>query len=201
MHVPGKEIEGQCWTITVHRDMKSACLAHLARFHDIRKETMYNDLIGHIQNEQNFRTAETAFYGGRAKQVNKNHTGALGDYDEAIRLRPEYAGGVQGPGHRERYPRRPRAAITIGGRSAGADNPFGRYSGNLTMGDHTGAAGGDYDEAIRLRPREDGFSNGVNAKCPSGMATRAMTGCMTSETGILGDHAPESGSRSGPAAV
>ena len=134
VHVPGKEIEG-FRTITVCKDMKSACLAHLARFHDIRKETMYNDLIGHIQNEQNFRTAETAFYGGRAKQANKNHAGAIGDYDEAIRLRPQY----------------PEALINRG-------------NAKLILGDHTGAIG-DYDEAIRLRPEfPDAFYNRGTAK-------------------------------------
>ncbi len=88
VHVPGKEVEG-LRTIRVSRAMKSACLDHLKRFHDIRQETMYNDLIGHIQNEQNFKTAETAFCRGLAKQDNKDHAGAIKDYDEAIRLRPE----------------------------------------------------------------------------------------------------------------
>ena len=40
VHVPGKKVEG-FGTIRVSRAMKSACLYHLARFHDIRKETMY----------------------------------------------------------------------------------------------------------------------------------------------------------------
>ena len=138
VHVPGKKVKG-FKRIRVSRDMKSACLYHLKRFHNIRQETMYNDLIGHIQNELNFRTAATAFYGGRAKQVDNDHAGALGDYDEAIRLRPEF----------------PDALINRG-------------TAKGILGDYTGALG-DSDEAIRLRPRDpDAFSNRGNAKLALG---------------------------------
>ena len=135
VHVPGKKVEG-FKRIPVPRAMKSACLYHLKRFHDIRQETMYNDLIGHIQNELNFRTAETAFYGGLAKQADNNHRKAIKYYDEAIRLRPEFPNAFNNRGNAK-----------------------------CAFDDHAGAIG-DYDEAIRLRPRNpEALINRGNAKC------------------------------------
>ena len=168
VHVPGKKVEG-FETIEIPGDMKSACLAHLVRFHHIRQETMYNDLIGHIQNERNFRTAETYFYSGLAKHALGDHTGAIGDYDAAIRLRPEYP---------EAFNNRGIAKCALGDH-AGAIKDYdeairlrpefpemfnNRGNAKLALGDHTEAIK-DYDEAIRLRPDyPEAFSNRGNAK-------------------------------------
>ena len=105
VHVPGKEVEG-FMTIQVPWDMKSACLYHLARFHDIRQETMYNDLIGHIQNELNFTTAETAFHRGLAKQADNDHSGSPRGLQRGDPAAARVPAGVDQPGHREMCPRR-----------------------------------------------------------------------------------------------
>ena len=169
VHVPGKKIEG-FETIPIGRDMKSACLAHLARFHDIRQETMYNDLIGHIQNERNFRTAETYFYSGLAKHALGDHAGAIKDYDDAIRLRPEFP---------EAFNNRGNAKLALGDHTGAikdydaairlrSDYPeafYNRGTAKRYLGDHTGAIG-DYDAAIRLRPEyPEAFNNRGIAKC------------------------------------
>ena len=172
VHVPGKKVEG-FKRIPVPRAMKSACLYHLKRFHNIRQKTMYNDLIGHIQNELNFRTAATAFYGGLAKQANDNHRKAIKYYDEAIRLRPEFPNAFNNRGnakfdlgdyagalgdHDEAIRLRPRNPEAFNNRG----------NAKLALGDHAGALG-DYDEAIRLRPEyPEAFNNRGAAKLALG---------------------------------
>ncbi len=168
VHVPGKKVEG-FETIEIPGDMKSACLAHLARFHDIRQETMYNDLIGHIQNERNFRTAKTDFYGGLAKQALGDHTGAIKDYDEAIRLRPQFPEAFNNRGiakfalgkHAEAI-KDYDAAIRLRPQDPEAFN--NRGNAKLALDDHAGAIE-DHDEAIRLRSDyPEAFNNRGNAK-------------------------------------
>ena len=181
VHVPGKEVEG-FKRIPVPRAMKSACLAHLARFHDIRQETMYNDLIGHIQNELNFTTAATAFYGGLAKQANDNHRKAIKDYDEAIRLRPEFPEAFNNRGTTKHALDDHAGAIgdydaAIRLRPEFPQALINRGIAKLALDDHAGALG-DYDAAIRLRPEfPEALINRGNAKC-----------ALDDHAGALGDY-------------
>ena len=87
VHVPGGVIPSErCEFFCVPKDMKEECRKYLRDFCQIRDATIYNDLMGFIDNEENFKTASVEFYRGVAAE---NPEEAVKYYNEAIDLRPD----------------------------------------------------------------------------------------------------------------
>jgi len=131
--------------IRVPQGIKTACLEYIDRFHNIRQQTIYNDLAGFVENEENFASASVEFYKGNAKAALGKHGDAIEHFGKALRLRPE--------DHNAFYNR---------GNSKGA---LGEYE----------AAIGDYDEAIRLQPEyAEAFNNRGYSKAELGQHGEAI---------------------------
>ena len=54
--------KNQCIIIEIKRKYKPGILEYLKKFHDISSDTIYNDLIGFINNEKNYSSALIEFY-------------------------------------------------------------------------------------------------------------------------------------------
>ena len=81
----------KCETVTIEGALKPKIREYLRNFHNIHSDTIYNDLIGFIANEENNTAARKAFYKGRAKQNAKDYKRAIVHYDKAIELNTQYA--------------------------------------------------------------------------------------------------------------
>ena len=88
--------------VCIPADLKGTMLDHLRKYHDISTTTIYNDLLGFIENRRIHKSAYTEFYKGLTCQNRANSTKnpaekqreydkAVGHYTEAIDLNPEYA--------------------------------------------------------------------------------------------------------------
>lgn len=87
VHAPRGYLDrAKCEVVEIEKDWKKPILEHLRKFHNISHDTIYNDLVGFIANEENFRTAELHFYRGLKLQNNQKHEEAISEYGEAIRL-------------------------------------------------------------------------------------------------------------------
>ena len=71
--------------------LKQPILDYLREMHDIHTDTIYNDLIGFIANEKNYKTAAHLFYEGFALSNKGDYEGAIGKYTEAIGLNPNFS--------------------------------------------------------------------------------------------------------------
>ncbi len=74
---------------TINQNLKQSVLDYLREFQNISVETIYNDLPGFLDNEQNFEDATLKFYYGNSKIILDKYEDAIEDYDEAIRLNPD----------------------------------------------------------------------------------------------------------------
>ena len=74
----------QIQIIPIKKENKPKILDYLKKHHDIHENTIYDDLIGFIANENNFGTAITEFIEGYSKQSKGAHKQAIGHHEEAI---------------------------------------------------------------------------------------------------------------------
>lgn len=112
-------------TFSVPGELKGEILRHLQELHNISHDTIYNDLIGFVQNQENIETPMILFFRGSAKFNLGHYQNAIVDYDEAIHWNP---GFVEAYGHR-----------------GNAKSELGLYIEAIV----------DYDEVIRLRPDDE----------------------------------------------
>ena len=87
--------------VDIPADLKGIMLHHLQKHHGISPETIYNDLLGFIENRRTHKSAYTEFYKGitcqerghSEKEAEKQewYDKAIGHYAEAIGLKPELA--------------------------------------------------------------------------------------------------------------
>ena len=75
--------------ITVPKEIKQACLQHLSSYYNIRVDTIYNDLIGFIENENNWKSAQIIYISGLAKSGDRKYNEAVKDYSHSIELNPD----------------------------------------------------------------------------------------------------------------
>ena len=76
---------------TIAKDLKQPVRDYLKKFHGIDTNTIYNDLIGFIQNEENYETRAIHFYRGLSLQEREEYEEAIKEYDKAIALKPGFA--------------------------------------------------------------------------------------------------------------
>ena len=113
----------RCEIISIPQKLKKPLLEHLRGFHNISQNSVYNDLVGFIQNEKNFESSNVEFLQGLMKINTKKYKKAIKNYDKAIEINPQNAGAY--------YNR------------AGAKNELKKYKEAIQ----------DYDRAIELDPK------------------------------------------------
>ena len=79
---------GTVTVVCIPADLKGPMLDHLRKHHDISTTTIYNDLLGFIENRRIHKSAYTEFYKGVTCQERadstKNLTEKQGEYDKVI---------------------------------------------------------------------------------------------------------------------
>ncbi len=75
----------------IPKELKKDILDFVRIFSNIDQNTVYNDLIGFIDNEENYDTAGIRFHQGNAKSSLGDDEGAIQDYNQAIELNPQLA--------------------------------------------------------------------------------------------------------------
>ena len=76
--------------INIEEGHKPKILDYLKKHHDIHESTIYNDLAGFIDNENNFGTADKKFIKGLSEQNKGDQEKAIRHYKEAIKIKPNY---------------------------------------------------------------------------------------------------------------
>ena len=145
-----------CKIIPVPANLKQSILEHLRKIHNIHIDLVYNDLIGFIANEQNYKTAAVLFYRGFALHNKSEYEKAIEKYDEAIELNPNYAELYNNRGTAKDELGQHREAISDLNKAVELNPDFaeayynrGLAKGNL--GQHQEAIV-DYNKAIELNP-------------------------------------------------
>lgn len=85
------EAESGCISIIIPKKMKWICLQYLDRRHNIRYETIYNDLIGYIEIEKIWEKSLKWFYSGLSRMHNEKYEKAIKCFDHSIRHNPKMA--------------------------------------------------------------------------------------------------------------
>ena len=158
-----------CKFITIEKQQKKALLEHLHKYFNIETATIYNDLHGFIQNQDNYITAGTEFYRGFTCYNDKEFKQAIIHYDKAIEINPQHA---------ETYHNRGAAKSALGDKNAAiadygkaikidpqdADAYNNRGVAKSALGKYKDAIA-DYDKAIKINPQlADAYSNRGIAK-------------------------------------
>ena len=78
----------------IPKEMKKGILDFIKKVNNINQNTIYNDLIGFIENEENYDMARILFYRGNAKYQSGKYEKAIEDYSKAIELNPQYTTSV-----------------------------------------------------------------------------------------------------------
>ena len=75
----------------IEKDLKKEFLDYLRQYCGIESVTIYNDIQGFIENQGNYSDAETEFYLGVARHDENLFSEAIEHYNEAIKLKPQFA--------------------------------------------------------------------------------------------------------------
>ena len=156
-------------TYSIEKKHKQNILEYLKQFHHITANTIYDDTIGFIANEENYISATIAFYQGLAKQKEGKHKEAIKDYDQAIKLNPDLTEAYNNRGNaKSRLKQYPEAikdydqAIKLNPDLAEAYNNRGIAKSDLKQYQE---AIKDHDQAIKLNPEyAEAYNNRGNAK-------------------------------------
>ena len=146
-----------CKFITIEKQQKKALLEHLRKYFNIETATIYNDLHGFIQNQDNYITAETEFYRGAACYNNKKFKKAIEHYDTAIKLNPQFFEIYYNRGLAKSALGKYQEAIADYDKSIEINPQFAEAYSNRgvaksDLGDKNGAIV-DYDKAIEINPQ------------------------------------------------
>ena len=80
--------ESGYFSIKIPKCLKLACLEYLDRRHNIRYDTIYNDLIGYIENERNSELGSRWYYFGLSRLRSKNYDQAAKCFGRSIQHNP-----------------------------------------------------------------------------------------------------------------
>ena len=75
----------------IEKDLKKEFLDYLRQYCGIESETIYNDIQGFIENQENYPDAEAQFYLGVVHHDKGLFSKAVKHYNKAIKLKPQFA--------------------------------------------------------------------------------------------------------------
>ena len=155
-YVPIKD----CKIKRIRKGLKKSLLEHLDRFYNIKESTVYNDLTGFINNEENFEFAHKSFYKGLDNYNSEKYEKAIKDLDKAIKFDPKFDEAYCYRGQAKAGLERYKESIKDYDRAIELNPRFDEayYSrGNVKaeLGRYKEAIK-DYDKAIELDPKFDG---------------------------------------------
>ena len=153
----------------IPKELKKNILNIIKKFSNIDQNTVYNDLIGFIANEENYKTAESLFYQGNAKVSLGDNEEAIECYTTAIELNPQFAEAYCNRGnakfsldYNEKAIEDYNKAISLNPKLADAYNNRGYLKSLLGKNEE---AIQDYTTAIELNPQyAEAYCNRGNAK-------------------------------------
>ena len=153
----------------IRKELKNNILDFIRKFSNIDQDTIYNDLIGFIENEKNYETAGIHLYQGNAKYESRKYKEAIECYSEAIELNPQYVvaynnrGVVKSSlGEIEEAIKNFNKAIELNPQYAEAY--YSRGNAKSYSGEHEEAIK-DYNKAIEFNPQfSEAYNNRGNAK-------------------------------------
>ena len=136
---------GKYEAFKIEKIFKKEFLDYLRRYCGIESDNIYNDIQGFIENQENYPDAEAEFYLGAARHEEDLFSKAVEHYNEAIKLKPQFA---------EAY--------------------FNRAVANTALKKLEEAIE-DYDQAIELRPEfVKAYVNRGNMKTQLGKSEEAV---------------------------
>ncbi len=75
--------------ILISKDLKASILHYLERYHDIKHDTVFDDLYGYIEEQKQFKVSELYFYLGLRFLNKRNYDKAIEYFDITDELDPE----------------------------------------------------------------------------------------------------------------
>lgn len=90
VHAPKGYVD-QYETYTIKATDKPLLLKFLKQVHNIKIETIYNDIIDFVSNEENYKDAKSEFAKGSSSFNQSQYTDAITYFSKAIELDPNYA--------------------------------------------------------------------------------------------------------------
>ena len=169
-----------CAIEKIPANLKQPILDHLRKIYDIHTDTIYNDLIGFITNENNYRTSSVLFYESLSLSGKGDYEEAIEKYNEAIKLNSNYTELYNNRGvakyelgqYREAIDDYDRA-IELNQNNVGAYNNRGNTK--IKLGQYPEAIA-DYDKAIKLDPNNtEPYNNRGAAKNNLGQHREAIS--------------------------
>ena len=143
----------------IPKELKEDILYFIKKFSNINQEKVYDDLIGFIENEKNYETADTHFYQGKAKDSSGKYKEAIEDYDKAIELYPQSDAAYNNRGLSKHYLGKFKEAIKDYNKAIEL-NPksdatyYNRGNAQYSLGENEESIK-DYNKAIELNPKFD----------------------------------------------
>ena len=169
----------KCNIVTIEKAHKKNILEYLRNLHNIDIDTIYSDLIGFIDNKENYIAAEVKFYNGLAEHKAGHYETAIAHYDKAIEQDTQPVvkyinrGAVKSAlGQQEEAIADYNMAIALDPRYAAAY--INRALAQSALGNHVKAIA-DCNTAITLDPRSAAaYNNRGVAKHESGQDAEAV---------------------------
>ena len=165
--------------ITIEAELKEQFLDYLRKYCGIETETIYNDIQGFIQNQNNYHAAEKKFYLGIENYVAKQVDEAIKYYNKAIELNPQFAEAFYNRGLAKADLGKPEEAIKDYDRAIKLNPLYSKaYNNRGTAKADLGKpeeAIKDYDRAIKLNPKNpNAYSNRGLTKTALGTPQEAV---------------------------
>ena len=167
-------------SVTIPGDLKREAMEHLKKHHGITPETIYNDFLGYIRNQERHHSAYAAFYIGYTCAENGDFEKAIAQYDETILLNPYATSAYRNRGGAKAELGRHKEAIAdydilLGFYPRDADAYFNRGFSNMGLG-RPKAAIADFSEAIRIDPEHfEAYNNRGTANARLGLYEEAIS--------------------------
>ena len=163
----------------IPKGLKKGILDFIKKFSNIDQDTVYNDLIGFIDNGRSYATDSIRFYQGNAKYYLGKYEDAIEGYSEAIELSPKIANAYNNRGNAKSALGDYKEAIKdynkeleLNPQFAGAY--YNRGTANSSLEKHKEAIK-DFDKAIALNPKyADAYHNRGTAKSSLGEYQEAI---------------------------
>ena len=166
--------------VSIHKELKQSAMDYLKKYHGITTETIYNDMMGYIQNQQKHKTAYTEFFIGITNFSKGCYQNAIAHYDETIRLNPSVISTYKNRGSAKAQLGRHEEAIAdynvaIDFYPRDALAYYIRGNSKFFLGWHDEAIA-DFDEALNVNPElAEAYSNRGTAKAQLDRYEEAIT--------------------------